>query len=143
VDCAIRIAVAGARGHRRASPALAESTDGVGQSGGHLTASSAKSGISSWTSVGFLLRPAFRNDRKYCVQAAAVSLVTNYTESYGLFACSGLLFNHESPSRPERFVTRKITAPRFASPTAARSGCASATSHCSATSVGRVTMLLP
>jgi len=48
----------------------------------------------------FLLRPAFRNDRKYCVQAAAVSLVTNYWESYGLFACSGLLFNHESPSRP-------------------------------------------
>ena len=43
-------------------------------------------------------------------KAAAVSLVANYRESYGLFACSGLLFNHESPLRPERFVTRKITA---------------------------------
>jgi GDPmannose 4,6-dehydratase len=36
--------------------------------------------------------------------------VANYRESYGLFACSGLLFNHESPLRPIRFVTRKITA---------------------------------
>jgi GDPmannose 4,6-dehydratase len=43
-------------------------------------------------------------------KAAAVSLVANYRESYGLFACSGLLFNHESPLRPERFVTRKIVA---------------------------------
>jgi GDPmannose 4,6-dehydratase len=42
-------------------------------------------------------------------KAAAVTLVANYRESYGLFACSGLLFNHESPLRPERFVTRKIT----------------------------------
>jgi GDPmannose 4,6-dehydratase len=43
-------------------------------------------------------------------KAAAISLVVNYRESYGLFACSGLLFNHESPLRPSRFVTRKITA---------------------------------
>jgi GDPmannose 4,6-dehydratase len=35
--------------------------------------------------------------------------VANYREAYGLFACSGILFNHESPLRPERFVTRKIT----------------------------------
>jgi GDPmannose 4,6-dehydratase len=41
-------------------------------------------------------------------KAAAVSLVTNYREAYGLKACSGLLFNHESPLRPHRFVTRKI-----------------------------------
>jgi GDPmannose 4,6-dehydratase len=33
----------------------------------------------------------------------------NYREAYGLFACSGILFNHESPRRDERFVTRKIT----------------------------------
>ncbi|MDC1255760.1 GDP-mannose 4,6-dehydratase [Paracoccaceae bacterium] len=32
----------------------------------------------------------------------------NYRESYGLFACSGILFNHESPLRPEKFVTKKI-----------------------------------
>ncbi len=33
----------------------------------------------------------------------------NYREAYGLFACSGILFNHESPRRGENFVTRKIT----------------------------------
>jgi len=43
-------------------------------------------------------------------KAAAISLVTNYRESYGLFACSGVLFNHESPLRASRFVTRKVTA---------------------------------
>ena len=37
-------------------------------------------------------------------------LVTNYREAYDLFACSGFLFNHESPLRPARFVTRKITS---------------------------------
>ena len=36
-------------------------------------------------------------------------LTVNYRESYGLFACSGILFNHESPRRGENFVTRKIT----------------------------------
>jgi GDPmannose 4,6-dehydratase len=33
----------------------------------------------------------------------------NYREAYGLFACSGILFNHESPRRGESFVTRKVT----------------------------------
>jgi len=41
-------------------------------------------------------------------KAAAYWHVANYREAYSLFACSGLLFNHESPLRPERFVTRKI-----------------------------------
>lgn len=41
-------------------------------------------------------------------KAAAFWQVTNYREAYQMFACSGLLFNHESPLRPERFVTRKI-----------------------------------
>ncbi|CAH8593252.1 unnamed protein product [Dicrocoelium dendriticum] len=36
-------------------------------------------------------------------------IVINYRESYGLFACAGILFNHESPRRGETFVTRKIT----------------------------------
>lgn len=42
--------------------------------------------------------------------------VANYREAYNLFACTGILFNHESPLRPERFVTRKIitTACRIA-----------------------------
>lgn len=36
-------------------------------------------------------------------------ITVNYREAYGLFACNGILFNHESPSRGETFVTRKIT----------------------------------
>jgi GDPmannose 4,6-dehydratase len=36
-------------------------------------------------------------------------ITINYRESYGIFACSGILFNHESPVRGETFVTRKIT----------------------------------
>ena len=36
-------------------------------------------------------------------------MTVNYRESYNLFACSGILFNHESPMRGEEFVTRKIT----------------------------------
>jgi len=49
-------------------------------------------------------------------KAAAHYAVTNYREAYGLFACTGILFNHESPLRPERFVTSKIvsTAMRIA-----------------------------
>ena len=41
-------------------------------------------------------------------KASAFWLVDNYREAYGLFTCSGILFNHESPLRPERFVTKKI-----------------------------------
>ncbi len=36
-------------------------------------------------------------------------ITVNYRESYGIFACNGILFNHESPRRGENFVTRKIT----------------------------------
>jgi GDPmannose 4,6-dehydratase len=36
-------------------------------------------------------------------------IVVNYREAYGMFACNGILFNHESPLRGETFVTRKIT----------------------------------
>lgn len=36
-------------------------------------------------------------------------IVVNYREAYGMFACNGILFNHESPRRGETFVTRKIT----------------------------------
>ena len=36
-------------------------------------------------------------------------ITVNYRESYGMFACNGILFNHESPTRGETFVTRKIT----------------------------------
>lgn len=36
-------------------------------------------------------------------------MVVNYREAYNMFACNGILFNHESPRRGENFVTRKIT----------------------------------
>lgn len=41
-------------------------------------------------------------------KASAFWLVNNYREAYNLFACTGILFNHESPLRPARFVTQKI-----------------------------------
>ncbi|HCR19795.1 MAG TPA: GDP-mannose 4,6-dehydratase [Candidatus Latescibacteria bacterium] len=44
-----------------------------------------------------------------CSKVFAHWITVNYRESYGLFACSGILFNHESPRRGETFVTRKIT----------------------------------
>jgi GDPmannose 4,6-dehydratase len=44
-----------------------------------------------------------------CAKAYAFYMVRNYREAYGLFACNGILFNHESPRRGETFVTRKIT----------------------------------
>jgi GDPmannose 4,6-dehydratase len=43
-------------------------------------------------------------------KSAAIWEVANYREAYGLHASSGILFNHESPLRPERFVTKKIVA---------------------------------
>lgn len=51
----------------------------------------------------------FRPRSPYAVaKSAAFWTATNYREAYGIFACSGILFNHESPLRPERFVTKKI-----------------------------------
>jgi len=41
-------------------------------------------------------------------KSAAFWQVANYRDAYNLYACSGILFNHESPLRPERFVTQKI-----------------------------------
>ena len=54
---------------------------------------------------------SFRPRSPYAVaKATAFWQVANYREAYNLYACSGILFNHESPLRPERFVTRKITS---------------------------------
>jgi GDPmannose 4,6-dehydratase len=51
----------------------------------------------------------FRPRSPYAVaKAAAFWEVANYRESYHLYACSGILSNHESPLRPQRFVTQKI-----------------------------------
>lgn len=63
-------------------------------------------------------RTPFHPESPYAVaKAAATWQVSVYRKSYGLFASTGILFNHESPLRPERFVTKKIvaTARRIAS----------------------------
>jgi GDPmannose 4,6-dehydratase len=44
-----------------------------------------------------------------CAKAYAYYITQNYREAYGMFACNGILFNHESPRRGETFVSRKIT----------------------------------
>ncbi len=44
-----------------------------------------------------------------CAKLYAYWITVNYREAYGLYACNGILFNHESPTRGETFVTRKIT----------------------------------
>ena len=54
---------------------------------------------------------AFSPRSPYATAKAAASFaVNNYREAYGLFACTGILFNHESCLRPKRFVTKKIVA---------------------------------
>jgi GDPmannose 4,6-dehydratase len=53
---------------------------------------------------------AFRPGSPYaCAKVYAYWATVNYRESYGMFACNGILFNHESPRRGETFVSRKIT----------------------------------
>jgi GDPmannose 4,6-dehydratase len=53
----------------------------------------------------------FRPRSPYGVaKASAHWLIVTYREAYGLFCCNGILFNHESPLRPARFVTRKIVS---------------------------------
>ena len=54
--------------------------------------------------------PFFPRSPYATAKAAAHYSVANYREAYGLFACTGILFNHESPLRPVRFVTRKIVS---------------------------------
>lgn len=61
---------------------------------------------------------AFRPQSPYAVaKSSAYWMVANYREAYELFACTGILFNHDSPLRPERFVTQKVVraAARIAS----------------------------
>jgi GDPmannose 4,6-dehydratase len=61
--------------------------------------------------TGATEQTAFRPRSPYAVaKCSAHWTVANYREAYGLFACSGILFNHESPLRPARFVTRKVVA---------------------------------
>jgi GDPmannose 4,6-dehydratase len=55
-------------------------------------------------------KTAFQPQSPYaCAKVYAYWMAKNYRDGYGLFACNGILFNHESPRRGETFVTRKIT----------------------------------
>ena len=54
-------------------------------------------------------RTPFRPATPYgCAKAFATQMVTIYRQSYGLFACNGIMFNHESPRRGREFATQKI-----------------------------------
>jgi len=53
--------------------------------------------------------PFFPRSPYAAAKLYAYWITRNYREAYGMFACNGILFNHESPSRGETFVTRKIT----------------------------------
>jgi len=54
--------------------------------------------------------PFFPRSPYATAKASAHWMTANYREAYGIYACSGILFNHESPLRSERFVTRKLIA---------------------------------
>lgn len=54
------------------------------------------------------LTPFYPRSPYGCAKVFAYWITVNYRESYNLFACNGILFNHESPRRGETFVTRKI-----------------------------------
>ncbi|WP_343876588.1 GDP-mannose 4,6-dehydratase, partial [Cupriavidus pauculus] len=51
----------------------------------------------------------FNLSKGFVLRGQAHWITVNYRESYGMYACNGILFNHESPLRGETFVTRKIT----------------------------------
>jgi GDPmannose 4,6-dehydratase len=55
------------------------------------------------------LTPFYPRSPYACAKAYAYYITRNYREAYGLFACNGILFNHESERRGETFVSRKIT----------------------------------
>jgi len=55
------------------------------------------------------LTPFYPRSPYACAKAYAYYITVNYRESYGMFACNGILFNHESERRGETFITRKVT----------------------------------
>jgi GDPmannose 4,6-dehydratase len=53
----------------------------------------------------------FKPRSPYAVaKACSHNLIANYREAYGMYCCTGILFNHESPLRPQRFVTQKVVS---------------------------------
>ena len=55
------------------------------------------------------LTPFYPRSPYACAKLYSYWITVNYREAYGMYACNGILFNHESPRRGETFVTRKIT----------------------------------
>jgi GDPmannose 4,6-dehydratase len=55
------------------------------------------------------ITPFYPRSPYACAKLYAYWITINYRESYGMYACNGILFNHESPVRGETFVTRKVT----------------------------------
>ena len=55
------------------------------------------------------LTPFYPRSPYGCAKAFGHHITANYREAYGMFACSGIMFNHESERRGLEFVTRKIT----------------------------------
>jgi GDP-D-mannose dehydratase len=98
------------------SPDCAKVAAGAGRSGGGLEGRRALiTGIAGQDGSHLAAPPQseltpFRPRSPYgCAKVYAFHSAVNYREAYGLFACNGILFNHESPRRGETFVTRKIT----------------------------------
>ena len=76
----------------------------------YQASSSEMYGDAACPKTGYTEKSPMRPASPYaCAKLFSHNLVRNYRESYGIKACSGILFNHESPRRGETFVTRKIT----------------------------------
>ena len=82
-------------------------------------------------------RPSIRARPTAWPSSTRYWITVNYREAYGLFACNGILFNHESPIRGETFVTRKITRGSARIKTGLQECSTSATSTPSATGATR------
>ena len=97
------------RRHRRAAPARGDPHPRHGEEdallpGQHLRAVRPGAGITAEGNDAVLSAQPYAVAKLY-----AYWITVNYREAYGLYACNGILFNHESPVRGETFVTRKIT----------------------------------
>jgi GDPmannose 4,6-dehydratase len=94
-------------GTQRILEAIIES--GIGKKVRFYQASSSEMFGAARTTPQTETTPFYPRSPYACAKVYAHHLTVNYREAYGLFACSGILFNHESPRRAENFVTRKIT----------------------------------
>ena len=128
------------RRHRHAAPARGDPHPRHGEKdallpGLHLGALWQGARIPQTETTPFYPRSPYGAAKLY-----AYWITVNYREAYGMHASNGILFNHESPSRGETFVTRKITRAVAAIEHRLATACISATSTPSATGAMRATM---